>query len=251
MNKYIDVFKAIGDENRINILNLICDKSICAKGIAKHLNITEAAVSQHIRVLKDANLIIGYKLGYHIIYDINNETFKESIAFIENIIHKDESYKNKLEKGLIKDSNNLDCFKKCIHKKCTYKRILKEELFMKICFPVKNNEGLESIPYGHFGSAPSFVIVNLENNDIKVVGNGDLNHEHGKCQPIKALSGENVDAVIVGGIGAGAIMKLNSMGVKVFKAAEGTIKENLDMLKSGVLKEFPSNHTCNHHGCGH
>nr|WP_243108690.1 NifB/NifX family molybdenum-iron cluster-binding protein [Clostridium rectalis] len=122
---------------------------------------------------------------------------------------------------------------------------------MKICFPVKNNEGLESIPYGHFGSAPSFVIVNLENNDIKVVGNGDLNHEHGKCQPIKALSGENVDAVIVGGIGAGAIMKLNSMGVKVFKAAEGTIKENLDMLKSGVLKEFPSNHTCNHHGCGH
>ncbi|MBQ8999808.1 MAG: NifB/NifX family molybdenum-iron cluster-binding protein [Clostridium sp.] len=122
---------------------------------------------------------------------------------------------------------------------------------MKVCFPVKSNEGMSSIPYNHFGSAPEFVICDLESNDVKTIGNGDLGHEHGKCQPIKALSGEVVDAVVVGGIGKGAIVKLNSMGIKVYQAIEGNIEENINSLKNGELKEFDSNHTCNHDGCSH
>lgn len=122
---------------------------------------------------------------------------------------------------------------------------------MKICFPVKSNEGVNSIPYNHFGSAPVFVICDLEDNNIKEIKNGDLNHEHGKCQPIKALSGETVDAIIVGGIGQGAIAKLNSMGIKVYKAEEGTIKDNIDLLTQGKLNELDLNHTCTHHNCGH
>lgn len=122
---------------------------------------------------------------------------------------------------------------------------------MKVCFPVKSNEGISSIPYNHFGSAPEFVICDLESNDVKTIGNGDLGHEHGKCQPIKALSGEVVDAVIVGGIGKGAIVKLNSMRIKVYQAIEGNIEENINSLKNGELKEFDSNHTCNHDGCSH
>ena len=110
---------------------------------------------------------------------------------------------------------------------------------------------MNSIPYNHFGSAPEFVICDLESNDVKTIGNGDLGHEHGKCQPIKALSGEVVDAVVVGGIGKGAIVKLNSMGIKVYQAIEGNIEENINSLKNGELKEFDSNHTCNHDGCSH
>nr|WP_242943333.1 NifB/NifX family molybdenum-iron cluster-binding protein [Clostridium uliginosum] len=122
---------------------------------------------------------------------------------------------------------------------------------MKICFPVKSNEGIDSIPYGHFGTAPLFIICDIESGEVKTVGNGDLGHEHGKCQPIKALSGETVDAVVVGGIGQGAITKLNSMGIKVYRAVEGSVKENLDVYKKGGLVEFPANHTCSHDGCTH
>ena len=96
---------------------------------------------------------------------------------------------------------------------------------MKVCFPVKSNEGMESTPYGHFGTAPMFVVCNLETNEVKTIGNGDLGHQHGMCQPMKALSGEVVDAVVVGGIGQGAIVKLNSLGIKVYKAAEGNVKK--------------------------
>ncbi|ATD56036.1 NifB/NifX family molybdenum-iron cluster-binding protein [Clostridium chauvoei] len=122
---------------------------------------------------------------------------------------------------------------------------------MRICFPVKSNEGIESIPYGHFGTAPMFVIYDSEKNELSTIGNGDLNHEHGKCQPIKALAGEIVDAVVVGGIGQGAIVKLNSLGIKVYKAIAGTIDENIKALNDSKLHEFSMSHTCNHDGCSH
>jgi predicted Fe-Mo cluster-binding NifX family protein len=122
---------------------------------------------------------------------------------------------------------------------------------MKICVPVEVNEGLASKPFGHFGSAPMFVVCDLESGDISTINNGDLGHEHGKCQPIKALSGNVVDAIIVGGIGQGAIMKLNSMKIKVYRAQGETIEENLNLFKENKLQEFPSNHTCSHDDCGH
>lgn len=121
---------------------------------------------------------------------------------------------------------------------------------MKICVPVEVNQGLESKPYGHFGSAPLFVVYDLESNEITEINNQDLHHEHGKCQPLKALQGIMVDAVIVGGIGQGAIMKLSSMGVKVYKSEGNTIHENLELYKKNKLVQFPANHTCSHDGCG-
>lgn len=122
---------------------------------------------------------------------------------------------------------------------------------MKICFPVCSDEGINSIPFGHFGTAPMFIIVDSNTKDIKVVKNGDLGHQHGMCQPLKALSGESVDVVIVGGIGQGAISKLNDRGINVFKAVPGSIKENLESFNDGKLESFDINHTCSHDGCDH
>ncbi|GAB6169848.1 hypothetical protein JCM1393_23080 [Clostridium carnis] len=248
METTIQLFKALGDETRMKILLLILNRGMCSKGIARHLNVTEAAISQHIKILKEAKLIIGYKVGYHIIYDLNEVALKDSINFLEKLINNDIKENKNIQ---ISNIRKFKCFKECKHKKCSHSEIFKEELSMKICFPVKENNGVKSIPYGHFGTAPLFLIFNLESNEVNTIGNGDLGHEHGKCQPIKALSGEVIDAVVVGGIGQGAITKLNSMGVKVFKAVEGTIEDNLNLYKNGELKEFSSNHKCNHDGCSH
>lgn len=122
---------------------------------------------------------------------------------------------------------------------------------MKICVPVEVNKGLDSKPFGHFGSAPMFVVCDLESGEVNKIENGDLGHEHGKCQPLKALLGTAVDAVIVGGIGQGAIVKLNQMGIKVYKAQGDTIGDNINLLKENKLQEFSMNHTCSHDGCGH
>lgn len=122
---------------------------------------------------------------------------------------------------------------------------------MKVCIPVQENKGMESIAYNHFGTAPYFLIIDSETEDVKAIENGDLHHSHGMCQPLKALSGEEVDAILVGGIGAGAISKLNSQGIKVFKVANDTASKNIELFKKNELPEFSINHSCNHHGCGH
>jgi predicted Fe-Mo cluster-binding NifX family protein len=120
---------------------------------------------------------------------------------------------------------------------------------MKIAFPVQQDLGLESSVHGHFGSAPGFVVVESETGSFETLTNKDMHHSHGQCQPMKALSGNTVDAVVAGGIGAGALMKLQADGIKVFRAVEGSVKENLGLIKEGKLPEFVMNMTCaGHHG---
>ncbi len=101
---------------------------------------------------------------------------------------------------------------------------------MKVGFAVEANEGIESKVYNHFGSAPLFIIVDAATKEITTVNNKDLHHVHGACNPIKALDGQSVDGMVVGGIGAGALSKLNAMGIKVYGSAATTVKENLSLL---------------------
>ena len=121
---------------------------------------------------------------------------------------------------------------------------------MKVCFPIQENEGMNSVPHMHFGNAKMFLVVDTDTLTTKVINNGDLGHEHGKCQPIQALCGEVVDAVVVGGIGQGAINKLNSMGIKVFRAENGSVNDNIELYNKNSLKEYDKLHICNHHNCG-
>ena len=121
---------------------------------------------------------------------------------------------------------------------------------MKIVFPTQEDQGTNSVVYGHFGSAQAFVIVDVESGAVEGVSNANRIHEHGMCQPLAALGGKDVDAVVVGGIGAGALMKLNAAGVRVLRGTQGTIAENLSLFASGRLPELTMEHTCAGHGHG-
>ncbi len=123
---------------------------------------------------------------------------------------------------------------------------------MKLCFPVENDNGMDSMVYGHFGSAPMFLTYNSETKELDRINNRDQDHVHGMCSPIQALNGNIVDAIVVGGIGAGAIKKLNTMGIKVFQADENTIQYNIELFNNNSLPEIKINDACNQHGgCGH
>jgi len=124
---------------------------------------------------------------------------------------------------------------------------------MKVGFAVQTNEGIESNVYDHFGSAPAFIIVDTEGKKVSTVNNKDLHHVHGACNPIMALDGQTVDAMVVGGIGAGALTKLNALGVRVYGAGASTVKENLSLLGEDKLQELSVHDCCRSHqgGCGH
>jgi predicted Fe-Mo cluster-binding NifX family protein len=124
---------------------------------------------------------------------------------------------------------------------------------MKVCFAVQENDGIESTVYNHFGSAPAFVVIDTEAEKTVSINNRDMNHAHGACNPVAAIGGQQIDAVVVGGIGAGALMKLNAEGIKVFRSVASTIKENLVLLTEKKLPEMTVRQTCGGHqgGCGH
>ncbi|MCX5811750.1 MAG: diguanylate cyclase [Proteobacteria bacterium] len=124
---------------------------------------------------------------------------------------------------------------------------------MKVCFAVQEDQGIESTVYNHFGSAPAFVVVDTEIKQAVTINNKDLNHVHGACNPVMAIGGQNVDAVVVGGIGAGAIRGLNAAGIKVYGSVKETVKDNLDLFLENKLPELSALNACGGHqgGCGH
>ena len=126
---------------------------------------------------------------------------------------------------------------------------------MKIAFPIREDRGLESPVFDHFGSAPHFILTDSTNRDFETVNNPDQHHDHGRCQPTAALGGKVVDAVVAGGIGGGALYKLLSAGITVFRAVEGTVDENLALINADRLPKYTMDMTCSGHrdgeGCAH
>ncbi len=125
---------------------------------------------------------------------------------------------------------------------------------MKVCFPTETLQGMDSRVYGHFGSAPGFVIVDTGKMSVEEINNNDMHHIHGMCQPLKALGGLKVDAVVVAGIGMGALMKLQAQGIKVYRGAQGTVRQNIDFIQNNELPQFVAEDTCAGHaggGCAH
>jgi ArsR family transcriptional regulator, arsenate/arsenite/antimonite-responsive transcriptional repressor len=121
MNNLAKIFKALSDETRLKVLLLVSKRDICQKGISKYLGITDSSVSQHIKVLKEANIITGYKEGYYVFYHVNEQVFDECIIFFNSL---ENTNNNMLDISNI-NFNNTDCTKNCrsIKKCCKRKGI--------------------------------------------------------------------------------------------------------------------------------
>lgn len=69
--------KAIADDTRRNIIILLLRHNFCVRALAKKLEISEAAVSQHLKVLRQAGLLSGEKKGHFMHYDVNRNVLNE------------------------------------------------------------------------------------------------------------------------------------------------------------------------------
>lgn len=110
MNKLIEKFKALGDETRFKIFLLLAEKQICVKGLANALGISESAVSQHLKVLKNAELIKGEKVGYFMHYKVQRDVLKELEGIIGELA-KDVIGLEETKKEL--NVENFDCTQVC------------------------------------------------------------------------------------------------------------------------------------------
>ncbi len=77
--------KAISDPVRREILNLLKEKKLSAGEITAHFSITAAAVSRHLAVLKDAQLIRDSREGKYIFYELNASVLEELMLWAADL----------------------------------------------------------------------------------------------------------------------------------------------------------------------
>ena len=77
--------KALADPTRREILNLLKSGRLSAGEITDHFDITAAAVSRHLSVLKDADLICDTREGKYIFYELNASVLEEIMLWISDL----------------------------------------------------------------------------------------------------------------------------------------------------------------------
>ena len=62
------MLKALGEPMRLKIYQALLERKHCVRSLSKKLGISESAVSQHMKIMKEAGLVYGEKYGYHTHY---------------------------------------------------------------------------------------------------------------------------------------------------------------------------------------
>ncbi len=90
MDSKVDVFKALGDSNRLRILNMLSVRNLCVCEINSVLNISMSTISSHLKILRNAGLVNSIKDGRWIIYSLNSDNqqifdiVNQGISFIKD-----------------------------------------------------------------------------------------------------------------------------------------------------------------------
>ncbi len=81
--------KALSDPVRREILQLLKKETLSAGDICTHFDITAAAISQHLSILKEADLIQDKRKSKFIYYTLNTSVLEEIMLFISNLKGED------------------------------------------------------------------------------------------------------------------------------------------------------------------
>ncbi|MDA3731006.1 metalloregulator ArsR/SmtB family transcription factor [Niameybacter massiliensis] len=72
-SEYVSIFKALADETRLKIIQMLLDGELCACDILEAFNITQPTLSYHMKILTECGLVRGVKDGSWMKYTVNNE----------------------------------------------------------------------------------------------------------------------------------------------------------------------------------
>jgi len=117
----------------------------------------------------------------------------------------------------------------------------------RIAVPSIGQGGLDGQRAGHFGHCDTFTLIDVENGEIKEVSLLDnLPHQQGGCMvPVNLLAANDVDALIVGGIGLRPLMGFKQVGIEVFHDAQNSdIRPAVEGLIAGGLAGIREDQVC-------
>lgn len=104
---YVPAFKAMSDETRLKIIDMLSCGEMCACDILEELSISQSTLSYHMKTLSESNLVNAVRDGAWMRYTLNKGKADEVIAFFTGITNKKEDCICKKCKN--KNSDNQCC----------------------------------------------------------------------------------------------------------------------------------------------
>ena len=83
--KCAELFKALSDVNRLQIVEMLTDGELCACRILEKFNITQPTLSHHMKALCDCGLVKGRKQGKWTYYSISKEGSKKTMTLLRKL----------------------------------------------------------------------------------------------------------------------------------------------------------------------
>lgn len=74
--KLAEIFKVLSVDTRLRIVQLLKGKALCVNALAARLDVTAAVISQHLRILRNADLVVADRQGYYVHYTLNEKTLR-------------------------------------------------------------------------------------------------------------------------------------------------------------------------------
>jgi len=93
--KKVDVFQAIADPTRRDVLRLLANKEISIAEISSHYDMSRTAIVKHLNVLTEAGLVKGQKLGREKVYYLQPEPLTEVKQWLD---YYEQFWNNKLSR---------------------------------------------------------------------------------------------------------------------------------------------------------
>ena len=73
----VKCFKTLGDSNRLNLIKILLRSDLCVGALAKLLGLSEPALSQHLKLLREAGIVRGDKRGYWTHYTVEKDALRQ------------------------------------------------------------------------------------------------------------------------------------------------------------------------------
>lgn len=105
-----ELFSVLADTTRLKLLRLLAEQqepnALCVNALAHRLGVTQSAVSQHLKVLKNAGMVKGEKRGYRVHYFVSTEGLKSCLELATAVLSVDNAIQAETKKIEITAEND-------------------------------------------------------------------------------------------------------------------------------------------------
>lgn len=83
--EYVLCFKALSDETRVKIFDMLSNGELCACDILEEFNITQPTLSYHMKILSESGLVVSRRDGVWMKYSINRKNLEDLKLLFDNV----------------------------------------------------------------------------------------------------------------------------------------------------------------------